>query len=363
MSLINSKKHIIITSLDMFLMGGVERTNASLSKLFISQGHKVTLISLFKNSDEPFFDFEGNKIITMCNSPHGLKHSILIKIKTILAFFKLLNYLNKFEDDYILISSYPRTSILFGIFFSDSRKVIAHEHSTFSTHGSFVSKLRLLTYKSLKCVVTLTNHDNNIFKKNDLNSYKIPNFSDFRLDPVFKKIDENRTLNCLSAGRLHPHKGFDRLIKIANKLKNEDIKFTIVGSGDEEKNIRSLIKKYNLQHSVLLKPASPNLHEHMKDCDIFLLTSTTEAAPLVILEAFSYSKPVVAYDCPIGPREIVNNEVNGFLIEDDDIETYIIRIKEILNSNEKYNYLSKGAALYAKSHSAEQNYKLWQGQL
>jgi len=50
-------KHIIITSLDMFLMGGVERTNASLAKLFQSQGHKVTLVSFFQNTEIPFFCF------------------------------------------------------------------------------------------------------------------------------------------------------------------------------------------------------------------------------------------------------------------------------------------------------------------
>ena len=63
----------------MYLMGGVERTNASLSMLFSLQGHKVTLISFFRNSKTPFFDFGDNEIISLNNSPHGLNQNFLVK--------------------------------------------------------------------------------------------------------------------------------------------------------------------------------------------------------------------------------------------------------------------------------------------
>jgi hypothetical protein len=80
-------KHIIITSLDIYLMGGVERTNASLAKIFLEKGHKVTLISLFRNSEKPFFDFGDSEIITTNQSPHGFVNNLPIKIKTIFGFF------------------------------------------------------------------------------------------------------------------------------------------------------------------------------------------------------------------------------------------------------------------------------------
>ncbi len=351
-------KHIIITSLDMYLMGGVERTNASLAKLFLEKGHKVTLISLFRNSEKPFFDFGECEIIYMNKSPHGLVHNLLIKIKTIIGFFKMINYLKSIDDDYIIISSYLRTSILFGLFFSNRSKVIAHEHSSFSAHGWFISRVRLFAYKFLKCVICLTDFDKEIFKKNNIKSFKIPNFSKYRKNPVLLNGYDN-DLQCLSAGRLHPHKGFDRLLLIANKLRSENIIFNIIGSGSEEEKLKDLINKYNLNSIVNLMPASSKLEKHIDNCDLYLMTSRTEAAPLVLLEALAYSKPIVAYDCPIGVKEIVSDGENGFLVEDGDIDEYVKKVKEILHSNERYNQLSLGASVYAQKHSPDSNYILW----
>ena len=352
-------KHIIITSLDMFLMGGVERTNASLAKLFKSQGHKVTLISFFQNSDEPFFNFGENEIIVMSKTPHGFKHNTLIKIKTLFAFIKCLKYLRSFKDEYVLISSYPRTSILFALFFSGRKKVIAHEHSTFSAHGGFIQNLRLNLYKTLKRVITLTEYDKNLYTSYGIDCYKIPNFSDFKKELSPRETDSKKPFMCISAGRMHPHKGFDRLVEIAKEVKDENIKFTLVGSGPEEDRIRSLVNYYNLNHLFLILPASNNLEELIDNSDAFLMTSITEAAPLVVLEAFSYSKPVIAYDCPIGPRELILEGHNGFLIEDGNKLAFVKKLKMIIGSHTLYNSLAEGAADYAKNNSSIHNYQLW----
>ena len=351
-------KHIIITSLDMYLMGGVERTNSSLAKLFLEKGHKVTLISLFRNSEKPFFDFGDSEIITINQSPHGFVHNLPIKIKTIFGFFKMINYLKSIDDDYIVISSFLRTSILFGLFFNKRSKVIAHEHSSFSAHGLFISRLRLFAYKFLKCVICLTDHDKEIFRKNNIKSFKIPNFSKFKKNPVPYNHNENN-LKCLSAGRLHTDKGFDRLLLIADKLRDENIIFNIIGSGSEKEKLKDLINKLNLTGIVNLTPASTNLEKHIDNCDLYLMTSRTEAAPLVLLEALAYSKPIVAYDCPIGVREIVSDGENGFLIDNGDIDEYVKKVKEILHSNETYDQLSIGASTYSQNHSPDSNYLLW----
>ena len=352
-------KHIIITSLDMFLMGGVERTNASLAKLFQSQGHKVTLVSFFQNTEIPFFDFGQNEIVVMNKTPHGFNHNLLIKLKTFAAFFKCLKYLRSLKDEYVLISSYPRTSILFAIFFSGRKKVIAHEHSTFDAHSGPVRNLRLKLYGKLKTVITLTEHDKDLYTSRGIECHKIPNFSDFKKELTPRESKSKMPLVCLSAGRMHPHKGFDRLVEIAKDLKAENIQFIIVGSGSEENRIKSLVNHYDLSSSVSIFPASDNLEKYIDNSDVFLMTSTTEAAPLVMLEAFAYSKPVIAYDCPIGPREIIIDGDNGFLVADGDQLDYTKKVKLLLDSDDLYNDLAAGAAKSAKNNSSVCNYKLW----
>ena len=350
-------KNIIITSLDINLMGGIERTNSSLYELFTSKGHKVTLLSFFKTSRKPFFDFPESSIFYLNNTP--FKSNYFYKFLTIIMFFKLLIYLWKRKDDYIVISNFPRTSILFSMFFWKKNRVIAHEHSSFNEHNSIISWLRLKLYKRLRCTVVLTNHDKKIFQSHGVKVFKIPNFSKFKNYNNQKIFDSSKAFNCLSAGRLHDHKGFDRLLLIIKELQKENIVFNIVGSGPQEKYISDLIIEYKLGNIVNLIPASNNLDKHIENCDLYLMTSRTEAAPLVLLEALAYSKPIVAYDCPIGVREIVSDGENGFLVKDGDIDEYVKKVKEILHSSETYNHLSLGASAYSQKHSPDSNYLLW----
>jgi glycosyltransferase involved in cell wall biosynthesis len=351
-------KHIIITSLDMYVMGGVERSNSQLAKLFRDKGHKVTLISFFKGSEKPFFDFGNNKIKSMCKLPHGTENNFSIKIKTLFYFFKMIFFLNRIKNDYVVISSYPRTSILFSIFFPKRNKVIAHEHSSYEAHGKFVSTLRKITYKRLKKVVTLTDHDKNIFDSIGINASKIPNFCDYKNNEK-KQNNSNEKFQCLSAGRLHPHKGFDRLIHIASYFINENIIFNIIGSGPEENKIKMLIQNEQLEDIINLIPSTNTLDAYLKKSNVFLMTSITEAAPLVILESFAYSVPVISFDCPVGPRELIVNERNGFLIPDGNFQLYVKKLKSLMSSQDICNHLAKGASEFAKLNSSDANYKLW----
>ena len=350
-------KKILLITLDITLMGGVERSNNNLAKLFDSKGHPVTIISFFRSSEKPYFNFGDIDLVYLSNKPIG--YGLISKFFTLIYFFKLLTYLSNVKDNLVILSCFPRITLLLSFFFSFPKKVIACEHSSFHIHNKLTQNLRIIFYKRLGCVVTLTEHDQHIFSKAGLDTFKIPNFTDFNKDIKPRTDKFLNSLVCISVGRLHPHKGFDRLLEIAKDLITENIKFIIVGSGSEEKRIRHLIDIYNLNSLVTLMPASNNLELLMSSADVLLMTSLTEAAPMVILEAFSYSKPVIAYDCPVGPREIISNNINGFLVNDGDKSQFVNKLKQILGSHILYNYLAENAGTYAKHNSSEHNYKLW----
>lgn len=350
-------KNILIATLDISLMGGVERSNNNLAKLLESKGHHVTIISFFKSAEITHFNFEGVEVVYLNNFP--IRLGVVSKLYTFVAFFKFLFYLKNIKDDYLILSCFPRISLLLSIFFSTPKRIIACEHSSFHMHNKLIRHLRLFFYKRLRCVVTLTDHDQKIFSKSGIDARKIPNFTDFKKDLTPRDGECFKPLVCLAVGRLHPHKGFDRLLEIANLLKKENLKFIIVGSGSEEKKLIDLIDYFNLHSSVTLFPASTSIDVFMVNADVLLMTSLTEAAPLVILEAFSFSKPVIAYDCPVGPREIITDNVNGFLVNDGDKLQFANKLMELLRSHILYNDLAKKAGVYAKHNSSENNYKLW----
>lgn len=75
------------------------------------------------------------------------------------------------------------------------------------------------------------------------------------------------------------------------------------------------------------------------------MTSIYEGLPLVLLEAKAWGVPVIAYDCPTGPREIIENGKDGFLIESGDHLGYIQKLNELANDDELYYSFSRNTKI------------------
>ena len=121
-------------------------------------------------------------------------------------------------------------------------------------------------------------------------------------------------------GRYAHQKGFDMLIeawKIVADLHPEWV-LTIYGEGDDG-TLKRLIDKYNLHNSCLLKPATQEIVNKYCESSIFVLSSRYEGFGLVITEAMACGVPPIAFDCPCGPKDIINNFKDGILVKSEDI--------------------------------------------
>lgn len=100
--------------------------------------------------------------------------------------------------------------------------------------------------------------------------------------------------------------------------------------------VKGKIIEYNLENNVILKGATNPilLYNQYSNYIIFVLTSYREGLPLVLLEAKANKLPIVSFDIETGPNEIVENNVNGFLIEKYNIKEMAIRINELLKNKE-----------------------------
>ena len=81
----------------------------------------------------------------------------------------------------------------------------------------------------------------------------------------------------------------------------------------------------------------------MKNASIFALTSASECFPMVILEALSCGLPVISYDCPHGPRNIISNNKDGILINRNDIESFAEVLENVINNFELRKEMSVNA--------------------
>lgn len=138
-----------------------------------------------------------------------------------------------------------------------------------------------------------------------------------------RKLALNK-INIVCVGRLHPCKGYDRLINAISKLENNDknkIHVEIYGDGVEKQHLDSLIKENHLENIVFLKGKVYNPYKYIVGNDLFILSSHFETFGLVIVEAMTLGVPVFALENS-NTSNLIQNKVNGYIAKNDDEELF-----------------------------------------
>lgn len=195
----------------------------------------------------------------------------------------------------------------------------------------FTEELEEKAYSMMNEIVFVSNdaklqfeklYPNNITKKevilnpidyDYISSYK----REYNID--FGKI----CFNIVSVGRLGNEKGFDRVVRLAKNLKDNNYNFhiTIIGEGEERDKLEGLIADYGLQNYVSLPGFLKPPYLKMAEADLFLMTSLAEGYPLVLCEAFCLGLPVV-FTKVTGSIELIDNDMYGILVDHDDESIY-----------------------------------------
>ena len=162
----------------------------------------------------------------------------------------------------------------------------------------------------------------------------------------------------LQVSRLTQQKQPEHLVDIYYKLKQRGIKEKLyfIGNGEKVKLIKQKIKEYNLEDDIILLGQIENPYPFFKNAKLFLHTAKYEGLPTVLLESLAFGTPVVAYDCPTGPKDILGkNSEYGELIPLNDKDTFVKRVYELVDNNEKYENYKKMSLIRANDFSMETN--------
>ena len=163
-------------------------------------------------------------------------------------------------------------------------------------------------------IVTLSQRDLSLWKRVVSNVVQIYN----PLTVSSPVISNCKKKNVIAVGRLEYVKGFDILIRSWGQLtpKHPDWTLTIFGEGSKRDELQNLIVELNLSKCILLKGISNNIVSEYANSSIFVLSSREEGFGLVITEAEVCGLPIITFNCPNGPGEIVEDGVNGIVIND-----------------------------------------------
>jgi len=120
----------------------------------------------------------------------------------------------------------------------------------------------------------------------------------------------------VAMGRLVPRKGFDRLIRAFRLVsaQHPNWQLHIYGQGPEQARLAHLISRFNLESQVRLCGYTDDVPSALQSASIYAMTSRKEGLPMVLIEAMSVGLPLIAYESPRGPAEIISHGRNGLLI-------------------------------------------------
>ena len=232
------------------------------------------------------------------------------------------------------------------------KSLVGHLTSAFASFYDFKVKL-----KQYDKVVVLTEEDKDTNFVGWKNVVVMPNPVSFECNSL-----SSLTEKCVSGlGRLHSAKNFSSLINAFNFVskKHPDWVLRIYGDGDRRPYLEQQIKELNLQDKVFLMGFTNDIKTALIGSSIFALSSITEGFSLAIVEAMECGVPAVSYQCPYGPKDLITDGSNGFLVPTGDEKMMAERICTLIEDEELRKRMGKAAKLRAQDFHIENIAKRW----
>ncbi len=368
-------KKITILSLHLGV-GGIEKYISSLSKI-LENDYEIELVITYKLNNSPSFSFSNKVNITYLidGGPNkeeihrALKRHKIFKLARELFNAAKILYLKKtktkkaiknMQTDYLITTRNYETKLVNKLLKSSDIKKIATTHS-YPTK-KFKKELLKIT-KNYDKIITVSKEIESIYK-NEIGDKAecIYNF----IDELSKEKNNLNTKNIIAVGRLSQEKGFLDLFDIMSEVvkKDKDVKLTLVGDGPEKESIIAKIKELHLESNVNLTGFlnAKEVEACMLDSSIYVMTSFTEALPLVLIEAMNSSLPIIAFDSASGARELLGDGT-GILIENRDKAEFANAILNLLSSKKDLKEYSEKSKQKVKSFDSKEIKKEWDSML
>lgn len=322
--------------------GGAEHTVANLSNLFTLSGNKV-VIYLF-NSDNIAYEIHDSITIRKCKIDG---RNIIDKLKALTVIRKYL-VIDKIDILFAATISMIPYALIANL--GMPSKIIGCERAN---PISYTNKYKyIVRYISNLCdgFIFQTEGAQKVYPlKIQRKGIVIPNIA-----PVYKgERSYPHKIQICAVGRLHPDKDFPTIIKafsIVNKEKPEST-LTIFGEGEQKKELVALSAQLGLKEKIIFHKFSKNLMSDISNFTMFVFSSKSEGMPNVLMEAMSVGLPCIATDCKFGPKELIENGVNGWLIPVADELAMADRMLWIINNPNIAEEMGKQAQNISRKYS------------
>ncbi len=318
--------------------GGTDRVLTEKANWLAGQGHDVAIVCDSQNGRPPVFPLDPRvRLIDFAlDFDRQYQHSFLVRtvifMRLMPVYRRKMSALLMSERPDIVVTTLGR-DISFITKIHDGSKKIGEAHTT----KYFLRNFHLLEQRSLffkyltkyfrwkmdrqiarlDAVVVLTQQHVDDWKAL-APVYVIPNSLPFY--PTMQSDCQQKRV--IVVGRYNDAKGYDLLIPAWELVHRQHPDWTldVYGSGELHDQVVAWVKERQLEDTILLHDPVSHIEEKYLTSSLCVVSSRYEGFSMVLLESMSCGLPVVSFDCPHGPRAIITNGEDGFLVENQNIE-------------------------------------------
>ena len=343
--------------------GGVARVLSIKANYLVEKlGYEVHILTQNEGFSPLFYSFNSNIIF----------HDILLKGN----FFQFFNSFSKglkskikaIQPDIIVVCDNGLKAYLIPFILKNKVPLVLEMHSSKFVEERESDK-NILTKVAFNCFHALkktgikkydrfvVETSESITEWNVNNTIVIPN-------PLWFTSVRSSTLEnnkVIAVGRHTYEKGFDRMLQIWKKViaKHPDWILEIYGKSNESIDLRELAKSLDISKNVVFYEPVRNINEKYLQASFYLMTSRFEGFGMVLIEAMASGLPCVAYDCPCGPRGVLSQKEDGFLIENGNESDYVKAVETLIENVKLRREMGKKAKLSSEKYHIDAIMETW----
>ena len=334
----------ILLTIDSLSFGGAQRVVTELANYFDDKGYELYLLIIHPNTNR----YKINSTVKLIEPKMGRERlNKIIFIPYSILFMR--RNIKRIKPDIIF-------NFIFSSFFLFITIDLIHiKYISIRNNPNKLQKqdslwFRKFIFKKAHRIIAQTKYAANIIR----NQTDIENV-DIIPNPVRKvkqyNIKQDNTI--LNIGRLINGKGYKDLIYIFSRLQAKSWRLQIVGDGPIREELEQYAEKLNIRDKIDFEGFQTDLDKYLSKAKIFAFTSYSEGFPNALLEAMAFPIPCISYNCNAGPSELINDNINGFLIPTGDKEKFINKLDLLISDSKLREKFKKNAESIKSNYSLE----------
>lgn len=361
----------------LFRTGGIERVVSTKANYWVQHGHEVCIITTDQRGHQPAFDLDSRIRLVDLDLNYEADNQ-LGRFKRLKALYakrsehkhRLEKVLREFKPDITVSTFFQDAPILPSI--QDGSKKVLELHSSMYRRVFMYPKeqklMRLLGYYRIWLDKRLAKRYDRfvVLTQEDLGYWghiphitAIPNPSPFNIVSQGSKEVRKKVL---AVGRYEYEKNFTTLISLWASISPlfPGWELEILGDGPLRPKLQEQVASLGLHDSVKLPHTTSDIMSHYRSSSLVTLLSEYEGLPMVLVEAQTMGLPIVAYACKCGPRDIVTDGLDGYLVSQGNEEVLANRLQELMQDSQLRESMARAALKSSERYSLQSVMALWE---